>query len=121
MRAPGEAIGTFAIECAVDELAHDMSIDPIELRRRNEPDRHPIHGTPFSQRALMKAYADGAKRFGWERRLAEPGARREGEWSIGLGCASGRFPYSRMPSATVPLTRGTKGQGARSASAHGEG
>jgi len=104
MRAPGEAIGTFAVECAVDELAHAMGIDPIELRRRNEPDRHPLHGAPFSQRALMQAYADGAKRFGWERRLTQPGARREGEWRIGMGCASGSFPYARMPGANVRLT-----------------
>lgn len=104
MRAPGEAIGTFAIECAVDELAHAMGIDPIELRRRNEPDRHPTSGAPFSQRALTEAYASGAKRFGWERRLAEPGARRDGEWRIGLGCATGSFPYVRMPNANVRVT-----------------
>jgi xanthine dehydrogenase YagR molybdenum-binding subunit len=104
MRAPGEAIGTFAVECAIDELAHEMGIDPIELRRRNEPDRHPIHGTAFSQRALTKAYADGAKRFGWERRHAQPGVRREGEWRIGMGCATGSFPYARMPGANVRLT-----------------
>ncbi|UYY59268.1 xanthine dehydrogenase family protein molybdopterin-binding subunit [Sphingomonas sp. S2-65] len=104
MRAPGEAIGTFAVECAVDELAHAMAIDPIELRRRNEPERHPIHGDAFSQRALTKAYADGAARFGWERRAATPGTRREGEWRIGMGCASGSFPYARMPGANVRLT-----------------
>lgn len=104
MRAPGEALGTFAVECAIDELAHAMGIDPIELRRRNEPDRHPVHGSPFSQRALTQAYADGAKRFGWERRIAEPGARRDGEWRIGMGCASGSFPYARMPGAHVRIT-----------------
>ncbi|RTL94252.1 xanthine dehydrogenase family protein molybdopterin-binding subunit [Ancylobacter aquaticus] len=104
MRAPGEAIGTFAIECAVDELAHQMGIDPIELRRRNEPKRHPLSGTAFSQRALTTAYTKGAERFGWERRLAEPGTRRDGEWRIGMGCASGSFPYARMPSANIRLT-----------------
>jgi xanthine dehydrogenase YagR molybdenum-binding subunit len=104
MRAPGEAVGSFAVECAVDELAHAMGLDPIELRRRNEPDRHPIHGAAFSQRALMQAYADGAKRFGWERRHAEPGTRRDGEWRIGMGCATGSFPYVRMPGANVRLT-----------------
>jgi xanthine dehydrogenase YagR molybdenum-binding subunit len=104
MRAPGEAIGTFALECAVDELACAMAIDPIELRRRNEPDRHPLSGDPFSQRALLKAYADGAERFGWDRRLPTPGMRRDGEWRIGMGCASGSFPYARMPGADVRLT-----------------
>ena len=104
MRAPGEAIGTFAMESAVDELAHAMGIDPIELRRRNEPERHPIHGTPFSQRALMEAYAEGAKRFGWHRRPVEPGSRRDGEWRVGMGCASGSFPYARMPGSNVRIT-----------------
>lgn len=117
MRAPGEAIGTFAVECAIDELAHAMGIDPIELRRRNEPDRHPVHGTPFSQRALTQAYADGAKRFGWERRLAEPGARRDGEWRIGMGCASGSFPYVRMPGAQVRITLRRDGSATVSCSA----
>ncbi|MEN2987178.1 MULTISPECIES: xanthine dehydrogenase family protein molybdopterin-binding subunit [Tistrella] len=104
MRAPGEAIGTFALESAIDELAHDMGIDPIDLRRRNEPDRHPVNGSAFSQRALVKAYCDGAARFGWEKRLATPGARRDGEWRLGMGCATGTYPYTRMPGATVGLT-----------------
>ena len=104
MRAPGEAIGTFALESAVDELAHEMRCDPIDLRRRNEPDKHPISGAPFSQRALMQAYDAGAKRFGWDRRHAEPGQLRDGEWRIGMGCASGSFPYLRMPGPSVRLT-----------------
>lgn len=117
MRAPGEAIGTFALESAIDELAHEMGIDPIELRRRNEPDRHPLHGAPFSQRALSKAYSDGAERFGWERRLAEPGARREGEWRVGMGCATGTFPYVRIPGATVQVTLRRDGSATISSSA----
>jgi len=117
MRAPGEAIGTFALESAIDELAHEMGIDPIELRRRNEPDRHPLSGTPFSQHALTKAYADGAKHFGWERRQAEPASHREGEWLIGIGCASGSFPYARMPSATVRIRLGRDGSAKVSCSA----
>jgi xanthine dehydrogenase YagR molybdenum-binding subunit len=117
MRAPGEAIGTFAVECAIDELAHAMGIDPMELRRRNDPDGHPISGTPFSQRALAQAYADGAKRFGWERRLAQPGARRDGEWRIGMGCASGSFPYVRMPGANVRIALRRDGSATVSCSA----
>lgn len=104
MRAPGEAVGSFALESAVDELAHGMALDPMELRLRNLPDRHPVSGVAFSQHAPAKAWADGAARFGWARRLAEPGARRDGEWRIGLGCASGSFPYARMPGATVRIT-----------------
>lgn len=107
MRAPGEAVGTFALESAMDELAHAMGMDPIELRLRNEPETHPLSGTPFSQRALVQAYRDGAARFGWERRQATPGTQRDGEWRIGMGCATGSFPYARMPgaSASIRLTR----------------
>lgn len=35
MRAPGETPGVFALECAVDELAHEIGIDPVEFRLRN--------------------------------------------------------------------------------------
>lgn len=107
MRAPGEAVGTFALESAIDELAHEMGIDPIDLRLRNEPETHPLSGTPFSQRALAQAYRDGAARFGWQRRQATPGTQRDGEWRIGLGCATGSFPYARMPAASagIRLTR----------------
>lgn len=117
MRAPGEAIGTFAVESAIDELAHDLKMDPIELRLRNEPEKHPLSGTAFSQRALSQAYADGAKRFGWERRQAAPGARREGEWCFGMGCATGSFPYARMPGATVQIKLSRDGKATISSSA----
>ncbi|TMJ66612.1 MAG: xanthine dehydrogenase family protein molybdopterin-binding subunit, partial [Alphaproteobacteria bacterium] len=32
MRAPGDAIGLLALECAMDELAETLGLDPIELR-----------------------------------------------------------------------------------------
>ncbi len=102
MRAPGESVGTFALESAVDELAEELGLDPIELRLRNEPDVDPSSGLPFSSRQLAKAYRDGATRFGWERRGA-PGARREGEWLIGMGCATATYPYMRM-AGSVQIT-----------------
>ena len=54
MRAPGEAVGTFALECAIDELAAELGIDPIELRIRNEPEKDPTQGLPFSQRGIVE-------------------------------------------------------------------
>lgn len=121
MRAPGEAVGTFAVESAIDELAHEMGIDPIELRLRNEPDRHPISGTPFSQRGLVQAWRDGAARFGWERRQPAPGTVRDGEWRIGLGCATGSFPYARMPGASVSIRLTREGRATVSCSAQDMG
>ena len=106
MRAPGEAVGTFALECAIDELAIELSLDPIELRLRNEPEKDPTQGTPFSSRNIVEAYRMGAERFGWLKRAA-PGTRREGEWLVGIGCATGTYPYYRMPggAARITLTR----------------
>ena len=98
MRAPGESVGTFALESAIDELAIELDVDPIELRIRNEPQTDPSSGLPFSARHLVKAWRAGAERFGWEHRPA-PGARREGEWLVGMGCATATYPYHRFPGA----------------------
>jgi len=37
VRAPGEASGLLGLECAMDELAYEIGVDPIELRIRNDP------------------------------------------------------------------------------------
>lgn len=107
MRAPGEAVGTFALESAIDELADQLGMDPIELRIRNEPEKDPASGRPFSSRHLVQAYRTGAERFGWEKRDARPGSRREGEWMFGMGVATATYPYYRMPGgvARITLTR----------------
>ena len=106
MRAPGESIGTFALESAIDELAEAMALDPIELRRRLEPEKDPTSGLAFSSRHIIEAYRRGAARFGWEQRSAVPRARREGEWLIGMGVATATYPYYRMPggAARIRLT-----------------
>jgi len=96
MRAPGESVGSFALESAVDELAGQLGICPIVLRRRNEPVQDPTKGTPFSSRHLIEAYRAGAQAFGWQERHLKPGMRQEGEWLVGMGCATAVFPYYRM-------------------------
>lgn len=118
MRAPGEAIGTFALECAVDELAEQLGIDPIELRARNEPETDPASGKPFSSRNIMQAYRDGAARFGWANRNPTPRTRREGEWLIGIGCATGTYPYYRMPGGKARLTLSADGKATAAFAAH---
>jgi len=87
MRAPGEAVGMVGLECAMDELAEAAGLDPIELRKRNDPDVDPEKDVPFSSRQLTRALDEGARLFGWNERQA-PGARREGEWLIGMGVAA---------------------------------
>lgn len=118
MRGPGETPGTFAIECAMDELAHALAMDPIELRRRNAATRDPVSGAPHSQNAMMEAYDLAAARIGWDRRTAAPGMRREGEWLIGMGCASGTFPFTRMPGTSARITIDAKGHAHVASAAH---
>ena len=88
MRAPGEAPGMMSLECAMDQLAEQLGLDPIELRIRNEPDVHPETGQPHSERMLVECMTDGAKRFGWSKRNPRPGQVRDGDWLVGMGMAA---------------------------------
>jgi xanthine dehydrogenase YagR molybdenum-binding subunit len=97
MRAPGESIGSFALESAIDELAFELKIDPIELRKINEPEKDPTKGTEFSMRNLTEAYQRGAEQFGWKQQ--EPRSQRDGKWSIGQGMATAYYPAGRAPSS----------------------
>lgn len=74
VRAPGTAVASFVLECAVDELAVALDMDPIELRMRNEPDKDPTDGRSFSSRHVIEAWRAGAERFGWSGRRSTPGA-----------------------------------------------
>lgn len=105
MRSPGEAPGMLAFECAMDELADRLGLDPIELRRRNEPMEDPERGVPFSTRNLVACMDEGARRFGWEQRNP-PGQTREGRKLVGLGMAAAIRPnYLGAASAWVGIDR----------------
>jgi xanthine dehydrogenase YagR molybdenum-binding subunit len=88
MRAPGESVGLMALECAMDELAEKLELDPIELRIRNEPSEDPEKHIPFSSRHLIACMQEGARRFGWDKRIAKPGQIRDGRWLVGMGMAA---------------------------------
>jgi xanthine dehydrogenase YagR molybdenum-binding subunit len=92
MRGPGFASGIFAIECAMDELAYALRMDPIELRRRNEPRIDEGESKPFSSRSLMKCFDVGVERFGWARRDPQPRSMRDGRLLIGWGTAAAGYP-----------------------------
>jgi xanthine dehydrogenase YagR molybdenum-binding subunit len=99
MRGPGEASGTFALESAMDELAYALALDPLELRRRNEPTLDESENRPFSSRSLMQCYDVGAERFGWARRAHAPGSMRDGRLLIGWGMASASYPVFQSPAS----------------------
>src|SRR6202042_3050157 len=70
MRAPGEVPYMFALESAMDELAVELNMDPIELRRINDTTTEPIGGKPYTSRSLMECFDEGARAFGWSQRSA---------------------------------------------------
>ncbi len=88
MRAPGEAPGMVGLECALDELAVELGLDPVELRIRNSP----------ANPRYVECLRSGAARFGWSERDPRPGQRLEGEWRLGTGMAGATYPASAMPS-----------------------
>ena len=88
MRAPGEAVGLLALECAMDELSEKLNLDPIELRVRNEPTEDPEKHIPYSSRHLIACLQEGARRFGWNNRNPRPGQIRDGRWLVGMGVAA---------------------------------
>jgi xanthine dehydrogenase YagR molybdenum-binding subunit len=105
-RAPGEAVGMLALECAMDELAHALGLDPLELRLRNEPKEDPEKHVPYSTRQLVQCLREGARRFGWDQRNPQPGAVREGRWRIGVGmCATTRSNMLREGKCHVRLAQ----------------
>jgi CO/xanthine dehydrogenase Mo-binding subunit len=97
MRGPGEAPGVFALECALDELACELGMDPVELRLRNYAEVHPQTGRPWSSKALRACYEQGAERFGWARRAPRPRSMRSGRLLVGYGMASAYYGYVQAP------------------------
>jgi xanthine dehydrogenase YagR molybdenum-binding subunit len=96
MRAPHEGPGMFAFESAMDELAVELDVDPLELRLRNYAEADPLEGKPFSSKKLREAYAEAARRFDWSRRPRAPRSMRDGDKLIGWGMASAMMGANRM-------------------------
>src|SRR3954468_3625821 len=100
MRAPGEATGVYALECALDELAYTLKMDPLQLRLINYADEDPEKDLPWSSKSLKQCYQMAADKFGWSKRNAEPRSMRDGRFLVGWGMASATWPTYRLP-ATV--------------------
>ncbi len=101
MRAPGDFTGMFALETAMDELAREIGMDPVELRIRNEPEVDPETDQPWSTRALVACLRRAAELFGWGRRHD---TRTDGEWLIGHGMASSCYPNNHIASLFSRIT-----------------
>ena len=105
-RGPGKSTGSFALESAMDEMAFKLEMDPIEFRIRNEPERDPSNGKPWSSRATVHCLKEGAKAFGWEKRKSQPRQNVDGDFLIGYGVSCGTYPAHQRPSsASVKLLK----------------
>jgi xanthine dehydrogenase YagR molybdenum-binding subunit len=109
MRAPGEATGSYALDCAMDELAYELHLDPLDLRLKNYTERDPGKDLPFSSKSLRQCYEIGAERFGWRDRNLQPRSMRQGNKLVGWGMATATYPTNRMPAecAATLLPDGT--------------
>lgn len=104
MRAPGENPGMFALESAMDELAWELNIDPVELRLRNETKEHQRTKLPFSAKHFAECLKTGTAKFGWSQRPMQPRSQQQGDLLVGWGMASAAFPALRnMAEAKVRL------------------
>lgn len=99
MRSPPEVPYLFALESAMDELAVNLNMDPVELRRINDTTNEPIGGKPYTSRSLMACFDEAAKAFGWSQRSAAPKSMSDGDWLIGYGCAATCYPTQMAPAA----------------------
>ena len=105
MRAPGAATGVYALECAMDELAVALKIDPVELRLRCYSDRDQNEDLPYTSKQLRECYRQGAEAFGWDKRNPEPRSMRDGSDLVGWGMATGVWEALQMPvAARIVLT-----------------
>jgi xanthine dehydrogenase YagR molybdenum-binding subunit len=122
MRAPGAVSGMFALESAMDELAYELKMDPLELRLANYAEVDPDSGKPWSSKALRECYRLGAEKFGWKDRKFEPRSMRDGRWLVGWGMATGVWGAGQMPAAAkITLHRNGTAQVASATSDIGPG
>lgn len=107
MRAPHEGAGMFGLESAMDELACELGLDPLELRLRNYAETDPTFGRPFTSKELRACYQEGARRFGWPDRPAAVGSMRDGDDLVGWGMASAIGSTFRFPASARIRVDGT--------------
>ena len=98
MRAPGESVGTYSLEAAMDEMAYELKMDPVEFRLKNYAERDPQKNIPWSSKSLRECYARGAERFGWSKRTPKPRSMRKGNTLVGWGMATAVYPTRRSAS-----------------------
>lgn len=111
MRAPPGPQSAFAAETLVDELAHELDMDPLEINLKNYLEK-PHDGTLTSS-GFRECIVEGAREFGWHQRWhrpEKPGSRSGivtgvgmaiGSWHSNLGYGEAVVSVDRNGQATV--------------------
>lgn len=99
MRAPGESVGMYALEVAMDELAYELKMDPVQLRVVNYAEMEEQKKKQFSSKNLKECYQKGADAIGWSNRNSVPGVTKEGNLLVGYGMATATYPANRSASS----------------------
>jgi xanthine dehydrogenase YagR molybdenum-binding subunit len=95
MRGVGQNSGCFAVESALDELAYELSVDPVDLRLRNHADVDPRSGAAWSSKSLKQCYDAAGKAIGWADRDPRPASMRKDGLQLGYGMSSAAYPVSQ--------------------------
>jgi xanthine dehydrogenase YagR molybdenum-binding subunit len=104
MRGPGAVPGLYATESAMNELADQLKIDPVQLRVLNEPKIDESLGIPFSSRHYLECLELGAEKFVWSKRNREIGSMKQDGLILGWGMAGAAWVAARFPAeATIQL------------------
>jgi xanthine dehydrogenase YagR molybdenum-binding subunit len=99
MRGPGAVPGLYATESAMNELADQLKIDPVQLRVLNEPKIDEGLKIPFSSRHYLECLQVGAEKFGWSQRNPEVGSMKRDGLTLGWGMAGAAWVAARFAAA----------------------
>ncbi len=96
MRGPGAVPGLYATESAMNEIADQLKIDPVQFRVLNEPKIDESLGVPFSSRHLLECLQLGAEKFDWSKRTPEVGSMKRDGLTLGWGMATATWVAARF-------------------------
>ena len=103
MRAPGAPQAAFAVESHIDMIAHEMGLDPLEMRRRNAITEGDL--TPLGERRrhlrCQETIEAGTRAFGWSKPKPV---------GVGRGVSIYEHPPGNFGRSTVTLTLGADGR-----------
>lgn len=103
MRAYGSPQIIFALECAMDDAAKKLGLDPVDFRIKNaarQGDINPFSGYPISSCGLIECLEKGRKAIQWDEKKAAYANRKSGNLRKGLGVACFSYGTGTYPVCT---------------------